>query len=125
MYYLAGIVLKNSAGISEYELSIINEQSSITFYNQSTKDTFNTLPSFIPTGSYYWYVKAINIAGGYTISNTDSFTIYPYNIDSVSGYVTYDNSFNTPLAGVKIILQTKGGISIDSTFTEFLVIMFL
>ena len=59
------------SGISKYELNITG-QTPITILQT---DTSKTITSNLPNGPYTWYVKAYDVAGGFTSSNTQTFTI--------------------------------------------------
>lgn len=59
------------SGISKYELNITG-QTPITIL---PTDTTKLITSNLPNGSYTWYVKAYDVAGGFTNSNTQTFTI--------------------------------------------------
>ena len=59
------------SGISKYELNITG-QTPITIL---PTDTSKTITSNLPNGPYTWYVKAYDVAGSFTSSNTQTFTI--------------------------------------------------
>jgi len=59
------------SGIGKYELNI-SGQTPISIL---PTDTTKLLTSNLPNGSYTWYVKAYDVAGGFTSSNTQTFTI--------------------------------------------------
>jgi len=59
------------SGISKYELNITG-QTPITIL---PSDTSKTITSNLPNGPYTWYVKAYDVAGGFTSSTTQTFTI--------------------------------------------------
>lgn len=59
------------SGISKYELNITG-QTPITIL---PSDTSKIITTNLPNGPYTWYVKAYDVAGGFTSSNTQTFTI--------------------------------------------------
>lgn len=59
------------SGISKYELNI-SGQTPITIL---PSDTSKLITTNLSNGPYTWYVKAYDVAGGFTSSNTQTFTI--------------------------------------------------
>ncbi len=104
----------SASGLSGYRFFL----SGFPSINLFPQDTFISNISYIPIGNYTWFVKAIDKVGNETISQIDSFAVKEEKIDSVSGYVTYDNSFNYVINNVKLILKTIENLIIDSTITN-------
>jgi hypothetical protein len=81
-------------------------------------DTSVVFPYTIPYGSNSWYVKVYDEYDNEVVSATRNFSLQETKIFSVNGYLTYNNTSNSALRGVKIYLKNTLNVTLDSTVTN-------
>jgi len=109
------------SGVSHYEIYVSEDNTNFMLHDEV--DYNDTLMfTGIEEHTYYFFSLGVDNVGnrGPMKYQGDTYTtINPTMTDSISGYLVYDNTANTPLENTKIYLIDTEGISdTDSVFTE-------
>lgn len=99
--------------LAKYQFNI----SGLPSVTVAPTDTVLDYPYYLPNGTYSWFVTVYDLAGKTTNSDTLSFTKNG-NVNTIWGYLEYDNIFNTRLNNVKLTLVDYSNNVIATTTTN-------